>query len=369
MRKSSGGVASAASAVMLLAVCAGCGRRSSSGCRPAPTDDRHAPLGTRHRGSEPPERLGGGLVWSMAGRDDRATDASSAIGSRFRIEPGSPMGPGDSIWARWTAAPGTLAGAPVDGLAGRVGPPPRPRAGNGTDDGGDRSSRRSLHRPRPSPSGTGSRARPRSRLRSSPAQSVRDPIHLPRPVCDQRGSTRSTRTVLSRSVRRRRLLAAGRRAHRARRRTPDLVARHALRPQRRRRRRRPRPARSSRSTAPTRCRCRWAIRRGRVATSAPTRAPRVRRRPAVPAAHRQRLAGHRHQQAAAGPARRAGAARGRGGQSDADLRAGHADHHLERCDRAGVGSRSARCGQRRWGQRPRAAHGALGPAGEPDACS
>ena len=93
---------------------------------------------------------------------------------------------------------------------------------------------------------------------------------------------------------------------------------------------------------------------------------RVRRRSAVPAAHRQRLAGRRHQQAAAGPARRAGAARGCGGESDTDLRAGHADHHVERCDRAGVGSRSARCGQRQWGQRPRAAHGALGAAGEPD---
>ena len=38
-------------------------------------------------------------------------------------------------------------------------------------------------------------------------------------------------------------------------------------------------------------------------------------------------------------------------------------HHVERRDRAGVGSGAARCGQRRWGERPRAADRALGRRG------
>ena len=107
---------------------------------------------------------------------------------------------------------------------------------------------------------------------------------------------------------------------------------------------------------------------GRAATSALIpHVQRVRRRAAVPAADRRRLARHRHEQAAAGPAHRARAARGCGGESDVDLRARHADDHVERGHRAGVGSGVARCRQRRRGQRPRAADRALGPAWESDA--
>ena len=363
MRKSLAAAAQSLSVATLLCSAAAAGAKQFT-VQTCTTEDRHAPLGPAIAAPNLPS--GWEVGWSGAAWP--ATDRQMRRRRPLHLPDLSRKadGVGRQRLGQVDRGSRDAPRAPLGDLAGRIGPPPRPRAGNGAADGSDGSAGARLRRTRRSPSGSAFRTRPRSRLQSLPARW----FEL-RFTCLDRCVTDAGRDVLRvrglGSVRRRRLLAAGRRAHGRGHRRADVVSLHALRPQRRRRRRRPRPrgGRGRRRGCARRAAERSAgdVPRHRTGPGGPG----VRRRPAVPAAHRQRLAGHRHDQAAAGPARRAGAARGCRGESDADLRAGHADDHLERGDRAGVGSGAARRGERRWGERPRAADGALGQAREPDA--
>ena len=196
MRKSLAAAADCCFGVTLLVVCVGGGRRSSSACRRAPPR-----IGTRRW--DPPSRLRTSRAagrWSWSGAARRRPSDRCVVGDRFtfRIYPGCcRWAPGDSVWAAVDGGSRDAADAPVAGVAGRVGPPPRPRAGNGAADAGDGSAGAPSRRTRRSPSGTGSRARPRSRLRSSLRSRFEIRFTLPGPVCDRRGRRPCYAYVLS----------------------------------------------------------------------------------------------------------------------------------------------------------------------------
>ena len=102
MRKSLAAAASALSVVILLVMGDGAGAKQFT-VQTCTTEDRHAPLG-------PTIAAPNLLSWS--GAAPVATNDRCAVGDRFTFQtyPGLPMGSGDSIVARWTAAPGTLLG-------------------------------------------------------------------------------------------------------------------------------------------------------------------------------------------------------------------------------------------------------------------
>jgi hypothetical protein len=102
--KSLATAAAALSAVTLLGVCAGAGAKQFS-VQTCTTDDRHAPVGPAIAAPNLPS--GWEVGWS--GQGFPATSDRCIVGDRFtfRIYPGRPMASGDSVWARWTAAPGT----------------------------------------------------------------------------------------------------------------------------------------------------------------------------------------------------------------------------------------------------------------------
>lgn len=105
MGKSLAAAAGALSAVTLFVVCAGAAAKQFT-VQTCTTEDRHAPLGPTIAAPNLPS--GWEVNWSGAAW--AATDDRCVVGDRFtfRAYSGSTMGSGDSIWARWTAAPGTL---------------------------------------------------------------------------------------------------------------------------------------------------------------------------------------------------------------------------------------------------------------------
>ena len=208
-----------------------------------------------HRGSER-SRAAGSLGWSGRQAGDRVDDASIGDEFTFRVDPGSDDdGRADHLGPVDGGSRDRLVRA-FGGLEGGVGSPPRPRAGDGAADGGRPIGRRCFAQNTPSRRLVRGFGRAPVYGFGPACALVRAPIHLPGPVCDRRGSTRSTRTCsplgsTSTTPRRRSAGSPGAPP------TRQTWARsHALHPQRRRRRRRPRSARSSRSTAPTHCPCR-----------------------------------------------------------------------------------------------------------------
>jgi hypothetical protein len=98
--------AGALSAVTLLVVCAGAGAKGFT-VQTCTTEDRHAPLGPAVAAPNVPS--GWEMAWSGAVWPE-TTDRCS-VGDRFSLRAprgGLPLAPGDSIWVRWIAAPGTL---------------------------------------------------------------------------------------------------------------------------------------------------------------------------------------------------------------------------------------------------------------------
>jgi hypothetical protein len=105
VRKSFAAAAGALSTVTLLVACAGAGGKQFA-VQTCTTEDRHEPLGPTIAAPNLPS--GWEVGWSGAGWP--ATSDKCFVGDRFsfRVYPGGPMASGDSVWARWTAAPGTL---------------------------------------------------------------------------------------------------------------------------------------------------------------------------------------------------------------------------------------------------------------------
>jgi hypothetical protein len=98
--------AGAVSAVTLLVVCAGAGARQFT-VQTCTTEDRHAPLGPAIAAPNLP----GGWEIAWSGAVGPETSDSCSVGDRFSFRAfrgGPPLASGDSIWVRWTAAPGTL---------------------------------------------------------------------------------------------------------------------------------------------------------------------------------------------------------------------------------------------------------------------
>jgi hypothetical protein len=104
VKKSLAAAAAALSAVTLLVVCAAAGAKQFT-VQTCTTEDRHAPVGPAIAAPNLPS--GWEVGWS--GQGWPATSDRCVVGDRFtfRIYPGRPMASGDSVWARWTAAPGT----------------------------------------------------------------------------------------------------------------------------------------------------------------------------------------------------------------------------------------------------------------------
>jgi hypothetical protein len=90
-------------ALVLLSGAAGAKQFAVQTCT---TEDRHAPLAPAIAGPNLPS--GWEVGWS--GQAWPETDDRCVAGDRFtfRIYPGRPMASGDSVWVRWTAAPGTV---------------------------------------------------------------------------------------------------------------------------------------------------------------------------------------------------------------------------------------------------------------------
>jgi hypothetical protein len=89
----------------LALLCGGAGAKQFT-VQTCTTDDRHAPVGPAIAAPNLPS--GWEVAWS--GADWAATDDMCVVGDRFsfRLYPGPTMSSGDGVWARWTAAPGTL---------------------------------------------------------------------------------------------------------------------------------------------------------------------------------------------------------------------------------------------------------------------
>ena len=287
------------------------------------------------------------------GADDRATVQSSATVSPSGSTRGPPMASGDSVWARWTAAPGTLLVrlSATWSAASDL----RPDRGQGTAQLTAATDRQALlAQNTPFSVGFGVSGAPPFTASVLPARwfEIRFTC-LDRCATDAtaRRSTRTCSALGSTSTTPRRRSAGSRARRRTRRRGARV---DALRPQRARTSAAACIARSSRSMAPTPSSCRSSDPRGTCHDSARDPAiPRVRRRAAVPAAHRQRLAGHRHGEAAAGPHSVRVLLEDAAGNRTAIFGPGHAEHHRERGDRARVGSGAAGRRQRRRGERPR----------------
>ena len=98
-------VATAALSAVTLVVCAGAASARQFTVQTCTTDDRHAPVGPAIAAPNLPS--GWDVAWS--GQGFPATSDRCIVGDRFtfRIYPGRPMASGDSVWARWAAAPGT----------------------------------------------------------------------------------------------------------------------------------------------------------------------------------------------------------------------------------------------------------------------
>ena len=89
----------------LALLCGGAGAKQFT-VQTCTTEDRHAPVGPAIAVPNPPsgwEAGWSGAAWSTTSDRCIAGDRFS-----FRIYPGRAMASGDSVWARWTAAPGTV---------------------------------------------------------------------------------------------------------------------------------------------------------------------------------------------------------------------------------------------------------------------
>jgi len=90
-------------ALVLLSGAAGAKQFAVQTCT---TEDRHAPLGPAIAAPNLPSG------WEVAGSAAAWPETTDrcVVGDRFtfRIYPGRPIASGDGVWARWTAAPGTL---------------------------------------------------------------------------------------------------------------------------------------------------------------------------------------------------------------------------------------------------------------------
>jgi hypothetical protein len=104
VRKLLAAVIGIVSVVALLALCAGAGARQFR-VYTCTFGDQHTPLGPTIGYPNLPS--GWDVAWS--GATAATTDDACPFGNRFAFEshPGFPMASGESIWARWTAPPGT----------------------------------------------------------------------------------------------------------------------------------------------------------------------------------------------------------------------------------------------------------------------
>jgi hypothetical protein len=96
------GMASIA-ALVLLSGAAGAKQFAVQTCT---TEDRHAPLAPAIAGPNLPS--GWEVGWSGQAWPETSDRCMAGDRFTFRIYPGRPMASGDSVWVRWTAAPGTV---------------------------------------------------------------------------------------------------------------------------------------------------------------------------------------------------------------------------------------------------------------------